>query len=69
MKRKSISTTEQNDEHFKRLCDELGEDTIKKLHRAFTLTAAAVYSRAEQHAQAQLRKPQTRREKSPEKPL
>ncbi|HWC99829.1 MAG TPA: hypothetical protein VG456_23875 [Candidatus Sulfopaludibacter sp.] len=69
MKRRSISTTEQNDEHFKRLCDELGEDTIKKLHRAFTLTAAAVYRRAEQHAQAQLRKQQTKRQKSLENPL
>jgi hypothetical protein len=66
--KKSISTTEKNDEHFKRLCDELGEDTIKKLHNAFMLTAAAIYRRAKQHAQAQLRKPQTKRKNSPEKP-
>jgi hypothetical protein len=63
--KKNISTTGKNDEHLQRLCDQLGEDTIKKLHNAFMLTAAAVYRRAEQHAQAQLR---TKRRKS-ERPL
>ena len=66
MKRNRPSTTEENDRHFRRLCDELGEDTINKLHRAFTLTAAAIYRRAEQHTQAQLR---TKRKRSAEKPL
>lgn len=64
MKRKSTSTTEHNDEHFKCLCDDLGEDTIKELHKAFTLTAAAIYRRAKQQAQAQLRTKRSKSQKS-----
>jgi len=58
MKRTKLLTTDERETHFKHLCQELGEDTIKKLHKAFTLTAAALYRRAKQQAEAQLRKEQ-----------
>jgi hypothetical protein len=36
------------------LADELGPDVVRHLHRAFKLTAAALYRRAVEQAEAQL---------------
>jgi hypothetical protein len=46
-------------ENLDRLVEELGPDVVRHLHRAFTLTAAALYRRAVEQAEAQL---QERRE-------
>jgi hypothetical protein len=58
MKRKTkiTMTDEERERHFHRLCDELGEDTIQKLHKAYELTAGALYRRAKQRAEAELQK-------------
>lgn len=61
MKRATLLTTDKNKTHFEHLCQELGEDTIKKLHRAFELTAAALYRRAKQRAEAEMQKEQEQR--------
>ena len=53
-KRRNASATEEKNAHLDRLCEDLGADTIKKLHKAFTLTAAAIYRRASQQAKAKL---------------
>ena len=49
-------TNTEREEHLHRLCDELGEDTIQKLHKAYELTAGALYKRAKQKAEAELQK-------------
>ena len=54
-KMKKLKTPSQRDETFQRLCDELGEDVIGELHRAFTLTAAALFRRANERAEAELK--------------
>jgi hypothetical protein len=56
MKKKEIEPTTATKKTLDRLCEELGADTIKKLHKAFTLTAAALYKRAQQKAEAELLK-------------
>lgn len=58
MKRKTkmTMTNAEREEHLHRLCEDLGEDTIQKLHRAYELTAGALYRRAKQRAEAELRK-------------
>ena len=58
MKRKTkmTITDEERRQHLDRLCAELGENTIKQLHKAFELTAGALYRRAKQKAEAVLRK-------------
>lgn len=58
MKRKTkiTMTNTEREEHLHRLCDELGEDTIRKLHTAYELTAGALYRRAKQRAEAELQK-------------
>jgi hypothetical protein len=56
MKKTRDSTRDAEKKHLDRLCDELGEDTIQKLHKAFELTAGALYKRAKQRAEAELQK-------------
>ena len=55
MKKSTKQTDAQKKEHLHRLCEELGADTIAKLHRAFELTAGALYRHAKQKAEAKLR--------------
>ena len=66
MKRKTTEMTTANKKTLDRLCEELGADTIKKLHKAFTLTAAALYKRAQQKAVAELLKADQYRTTEPE---
>ena len=54
MKRTKSLTRDAKKEHLDRICEELGADTIKKLHKAFELTAAALYRRAKQRAEAEM---------------
>lgn len=58
MKRKTkiTMTDEERQQHLDRLYEELGAATIKKLHKAFELTAAALYRRAQQGADAEMQK-------------
>jgi len=58
MKRKTkiTMTNTEREEHLHRLCDELGEDTIQKLHKAYELTAGALYKQAKRRTEAELRK-------------
>jgi len=55
MKRTKLLPTDEKKQHFEHLCQELGEDTIKKLHKAYELTAAALYRRAKQRAEAEMK--------------
>ena len=48
-------TTETKDERRRRIYEELGEDMIRKLEKAFTALAAAMLRRAQRKAEAQLR--------------
>jgi len=54
MKKQQTELTNANKKHLERLVEELGPDTIKKLHRAFELTAAALYRRAKERAEAEM---------------
>ena len=49
-------TDAEKQEHLDRICEELGADTIKKLHKAFELTAAAVFRAAQKRAEAEMQK-------------
>ena len=57
MKRKTkiTMTDEERQQHLHRLCEELGEDAVRNIHRAFELTAQAICRRAKQKAEAGLR--------------
>jgi hypothetical protein len=48
-------TDAEKQEHLDRICEELGADTIKKLHKAYELTAGALFRRAKQRAEAELK--------------
>ena len=54
MKRKQTEPTDAKQKHLDRIYEELGPDLVKKLHKAFTLTAAALYQRAKQRAEAEM---------------
>ena len=54
MKTKQFELTDAQKTHLDRIYEELGPDLVKKLHKAFTLTAAAFYKRAKQRAEAEL---------------
>lgn len=56
MKKTRSSTRDAEKQHLDRLCAELGADTIKQLHKAFELTAGALYRRAKQRAEAEMQK-------------
>jgi hypothetical protein len=63
MKRKQTELTTANKKTLDRLCEDLGADTIKKLHKAFELTAGALYRRAKQRAEAEMQLADQYREK------
>ena len=63
MKRKQTELTTANKNTLDRLCEDLGADTIKKLHKAFELTAGALYRRAKQRAEAEMQLADQYREK------
>jgi hypothetical protein len=50
---KRTKTKERTD--FEILCDELGEEPIKRLYEAYRLTAAAVFRSAKKRAEAELK--------------
>ena len=54
MKNKQTELTDAKQKHLDRIYEELGPDLVKKLHKAFTLTAAALYKRAKQRAEAEM---------------
>lgn len=54
MKNKTTKLTNAKQKHLDRIYEELGPDLVKKLHKAFTLTAAALYKRAKQRAEAEI---------------
>ena len=54
MKTKQFELTDAQKTHLDRIYEELGPDLVKKLHKAFTLTAAAFHKRAKQRAEAEL---------------
>ena len=58
MKRTKTSSSNPSKAHLDRLVEELGPDVVRQLYRAFTLTAAALYRRAVEQAEAQLQGPQ-----------
>lgn len=58
MKQTKTPSSETQQENLDKLVEELGPDVVKALHRAYTLTAAALYRRAVEQAQAQLRQRQ-----------
>jgi hypothetical protein len=58
-----IMTDAEKQEHLHRLCEELGEDAVQNLHRAFELTAQAIVRRAKQRAKAELQMADQYREK------
>lgn len=62
MKRTKRSTIDTKDRRFQQICNELGEDTVRRLHEAYTLTAAALYRRAKDHANARLREEGSKQE-------
>ena len=65
MKKKQTEMTAANKKTLDRLCEELGADTIKKLHKAYELTAAALYRRAKQRAEAEMQMADQYRTKEP----
>jgi hypothetical protein len=56
IKKAKTRTPEERDEHFRRICDELGADVVEALHEAYRKTAAALYRRAAAWAEAQMKK-------------
>jgi hypothetical protein len=58
MKRTNTPTSKTPNKNLDRLVEELGPDVVRHLHRAFTLTAAALYRRAVERAEAQLQQRQ-----------
>jgi hypothetical protein len=56
MKRKQTELTTANKSTVDRMCEELGPDLVKKLHKALTLAGVALYKRAKQRAEAELQK-------------
>lgn len=55
MKTKQFELTDAQKTHLDRIYEELGPDLVKKLHKAFTLTAAAFHKRAKERAEAELK--------------
>ena len=55
MKTKPFELTDAKRKHLDQIYEDLGPDLMKKLHKAFTLTAAAFHKRAKQRAEAELK--------------
>jgi hypothetical protein len=68
MNRKQTEPTTANKKTLDRLCEELGADTIKQLHKAYELTAAALYRRAKQRAEAEMQMADQYRPNEPTRP-
>ena len=68
MKKKQTELTTAKKATLDRLCEELGADTIRKLHKAYELTAAALYRRAKQRAEAEMQMADQYRPKEPTRP-
>lgn len=58
MKRTKTPSSNTQKENLDRLVEELGPDVVRHLHRAFKLTAAALYRRAVEQEEAQLQERQ-----------
>ena len=58
MKRTNTHSSKTQNEDLERLVEELGPDVVRHLHRAYKLTAAAIYKRAVKLAEAQLQQRQ-----------
>lgn len=54
MKRTKTKTDAEREQLRRQMCDELGADAVKQLWNAYRLTAAAIFRRAQQQAQAKL---------------
>lgn len=55
MKTKTLSTTDERQNLRERIAEEIGDDTLQKLEKAFTALAAAMVKRAQRRAEAVLR--------------
>ena len=56
MKKTKTKTDAEREALRRQMCDELGDDAVKQLWNAYRLTAAAIFRRAQQQAEAELRK-------------
>jgi hypothetical protein len=54
MKRRKLPRTKAEQKDFDVVCAELGEDVVRQLYEAYTLTAGALYRRAAEQAKARL---------------
>ena len=54
MKRTNTPASKTQNENLEQLVEELGPDVVRQLHRAYKLTAAAIYKRAVEQAEAKL---------------
>jgi hypothetical protein len=51
-----MKRTKQNEQtDFERLCQELGEEPIRRLSEAYRLTAAAIFRSAKKRAEAEMK--------------
>jgi hypothetical protein len=55
MKKSKTKTDAEREELRRQMSDELGDDAVQQLWKAYRLTAAAIFRRAKQRAEAQLR--------------
>ena len=55
MKRTKSKTDAEREQLRREMCQELGDDAVRQLWTAYRLTAAAIFRRAKQKAEAQLR--------------
>jgi hypothetical protein len=55
MKRTKTKTAAEREQLRRQMCDELGDDAVRQLWNAYRLTAAAIFRRAKQKAEAELR--------------
>ena len=58
MKRTNPHSSKTQNKNLEQLIEELGPDVVRHLHRAYKLTAAAIYRRAVEQAEAQLQQRQ-----------
>ena len=58
MKRTNPHSSKTQNKNLEQLIEELGPDVVRHLHRAYKLTATAIYRRAVEQAEAQLQQRQ-----------
>ena len=56
MKKRKTKTDAEREQLRRQMCDELGDDAVKQLWNAYRLTAAAIFRRAKQKAEAEMQK-------------